>query len=63
MIGWRNSRHIHHRLSDIAEYLVALKYAKARDHREEVADFIKKFLISAPKTSSRFSTTVMLPHL
>ena len=28
-----------HRLSDIAEYLVSLKYAKARDHREEVADF------------------------
>ena len=28
-----------HRLSDIAEYLVALKYAKARDHRDEVADF------------------------
>ena len=28
-----------HRLSDIAEYLVSLKYAKARDHREEVAKF------------------------
>ena len=28
-----------HRLSDIVEYLVALKYAKARDHRDEVADF------------------------
>ena len=28
-----------HRLSDIAEYLVALKYAKARNHRDEVADF------------------------
>ena len=28
-----------HRLSDIAEYLVSLKYANARDHREEVADF------------------------
>ena len=28
-----------HRLSDIAEYLVSLKYAKARDHREEVAEF------------------------
>ena len=28
-----------HRLSDIAEYLVSLKYAKARDHREEAADF------------------------
>ena len=28
-----------HRLSDIAEYLVSLKYAKARDHRDEVADF------------------------
>ena len=29
-----------HRLSDIVEYLVSLKYAlKARDHREEVADF------------------------
>ena len=28
-----------HELSDIAEYLVSLKYAKARDHREEVADF------------------------
>ena len=28
-----------HKLSDIAEYLVSLKYAKARDHREEVADF------------------------
>ena len=28
-----------HRLSDIAEYLVSLKYAKARDHRKEVADF------------------------
>ena len=28
-----------HKLSDIAEYLISLKYAKARDHREEVADF------------------------
>ena len=28
-----------HRLSDIAEYLVSLKYAKAHDHRDEVADF------------------------
>ena len=28
-----------HRLSDIAEYLVSLKYAKARDHHEEMADF------------------------
>ena len=28
-----------HRLSDIAEYLVSLKYVKARDHRDEVADF------------------------
>ena len=28
-----------HKLSDIAEYLVSLKYAKARDHRKEVADF------------------------
>ena len=28
-----------HRLSDIAEYLVSLKYAKACDHRDEVADF------------------------
>ena len=28
-----------HNLSDITEYLVSLKYAKARDHREEVADF------------------------
>ena len=28
-----------HRLSDIAEYPVSLKYAKARDHRDEVADF------------------------
>ena len=28
-----------HRLSDIAEYLVSLKYAKARDHRDKVADF------------------------
>ena len=28
-----------HRLLDIAEYLVSLKYAKARDHRDEVADF------------------------
>ena len=28
-----------HRLSNIAEYLVSLKYAKARDHRDEVADF------------------------
>ena len=27
------------RLSDIAEYLISLKYAKARDHREEVAEF------------------------
>ena len=25
-----------HRLSDIAEYLASLKYAKARDHRDEV---------------------------
>ena len=31
-----------HRLSDIAEYLVSLKYAKARDHREEVAEFKDK---------------------
>ena len=28
-----------HRLSDIAEYLASLKYAKARDHMEEVEDF------------------------
>ena len=28
-----------HRLSDIAEYLTSLKYAKARDHRDEVEDF------------------------
>ena len=28
-----------HRLSDIAEYLVSLKYAKACNHRDEVADF------------------------
>ena len=28
-----------HRLSDIAEYLTSLKYAKARDHRDEVDDF------------------------
>ena len=28
-----------HRLSDIAEYLVSLKYAKARDYRDEVDDF------------------------
>ena len=27
-----------HRLSDIAKYLVSLKYAKARDHRDEVTD-------------------------
>ena len=27
-----------HRLSDIAEYLVSLKYNKARDHRDEVDD-------------------------
>ena len=26
-------------MSDIAECLVSLKYAKARDHRDEVADF------------------------
>ena len=26
-------------MSDIAEYLVSLKYAKACDHREEVEDF------------------------
>ena len=32
-----------HRLSDIAEYLVTLKYAKARDHRDEVADFSEVF--------------------
>ena len=36
-----------HKLSDIAEYLVSLKYAKARDHREEVADF-KECLDAAP---------------
>ena len=30
-----------HRLPDIAEYLVSLKYAKARDHRDEVAEFIE----------------------
>ena len=28
-----------HRLSDITEYLVTLKYAKARDHQEEVQEF------------------------
>ena len=28
-----------HRLSDIVEYLVSLKYAKARDHRDEVDNF------------------------
>ena len=28
-----------HKLSDIAEYLVSLKYAKTRDHRDEVVDF------------------------
>ena len=28
-----------HKLSDIAEYLVLSKYAKARDHRDEVDDF------------------------
>ena len=28
-----------HRLSDIADYLAFLKYAKARDHLEEVEDF------------------------
>ena len=28
-----------HRLSDIAKYLASLKYAKARDHIEEVEDF------------------------
>ena len=28
-----------HRLSDIAEYLVSLKYTRARDLREQVADF------------------------
>ena len=28
-----------HRLSDIAEYLVLLIYAKTRDHRDEVVDF------------------------
>ena len=28
-----------HRLSDIAKYLVSLKHAKPRDHRDEVADF------------------------
>ena len=28
-----------HKLSDIAEYLITLKYTKARDHRDEVADF------------------------
>ena len=28
-----------HRLSDITEYLVTLKYAKAQDHQEELQDF------------------------
>ena len=28
-----------HKLSDIAQCLISLKYAKARDHRDEVADF------------------------
>ena len=28
-----------HKLSDIAEYLVSLKYMKAHDHRDEVDDF------------------------
>ena len=28
-----------HKLTDIAEYLVSFKYAKARDHQEEVKEF------------------------
>ena len=28
-----------HWLSDISEYLVSLKYAKARDHRDQVEEF------------------------
>ena len=53
-----------HRLSDIAEYHVSLKYAKARDHRDEVADF-KEVLDKCLKKSSRYSITVtpQLPHL
>ena len=34
-----NLQNYTYRLSDIAEYLVSLKYAKARDHRDEVTDF------------------------
>ena len=29
-----------HKLSDITNYLVTFKYAKARDHEEEVQDFV-----------------------
>ena len=33
-----------HRLSDIAKYLVSLKYTKARDHRDEVEEFKETLL-------------------
>ena len=38
MIVWKNLRNTHI-LTDIAEYLVSVKYAKARDHQEEVNEF------------------------
>ena len=47
-----------HRLSDIAEYLVSLKYAKSRNHRDEVEDF-KEVL---DKRCSNFYMIDMLPH-
>ena len=30
-----------HKLSDITNYLITLKYAKARDHQEEVANIME----------------------
>ena len=42
MIALRNWKNTHtHKLSDITDYLITLKYAKARDHQEEVADFLE----------------------
>ena len=47
-----------HRLSDIADYLTSLKYAKAKDHAEEVEDF-KEILNKCSDEVFKLSTIVM----
>ena len=54
------------RLSDIKDYLVHLKYARALDHEEEVQEFLE-ILDMYPPTFLPFCITVMpwhrlLPH-